>query len=74
MSICLTVRVNVDSNEQSFKMAAIFAMKDAFKKASVASEPMMDAECTTPDEFQGDIMGDLNRRRGKIGEIEPGIM
>ena len=61
---------DVDSNEQSFKMAAIFAMKDAFKKANCKLlEPMMDVECTTPDEFQGDIMGDLNRRRGKIGEI-----
>ena len=61
---------DVDSNEQAFKMAAIFAMKDAFKKAKChLLEPIMEVECTTPDEFQGDIMGDLNRRRGKIGEI-----
>ena len=61
---------DVDSNEQSFKMAAIFAMKNAFKEANCKLlEPLMDVECTTPDEFQGDIMGDLNRRRGRIGEI-----
>ena len=61
---------DVDSNEQSFKMAAIFAMKNAFREANCKMlEPMMDVECTTPDEFQGDIMGDLNRRRGRIGEI-----
>ncbi len=61
---------DVDSNEQSFKMAAIFAMKNAFREANCKLlEPMMDVECTTPDEFQGDIMGDLNRRRGRIGEI-----
>ncbi len=61
---------DVDSNEQSFKMAAIFAMKDAFRKAGCKLlEPVMAVECTTPDEFQGDIMGDLNRRRGHIDEI-----
>ena len=49
----------------------IFAMKDAFKKAKCQLlEPIMKVECTTPDEYQGDIMGDLNRRRGKIGSIE----
>ena len=62
---------DVDSNEQSFKMAAIFAMKDAFKKADChLLEPIMAVECTTPEQFQGDIMGDLNRRRGRIGEID----
>ena len=61
---------DVDSNEQSFKMAAIFAIKNAFREANCKLlEPLMDVECTTPDEFQGDIMGDLNRRRGRIGEI-----
>ena len=60
----------VDSNEQSFKVAAIFAMKDALKEAGcVLLEPIMSVECTTPDEFQGDIIGDLNRRRAKIDEI-----
>ena len=61
----------VDSNDNAFKIAAIFAMKDAFKQASpILLEPVMDVEIATPDEFQGDIMGDLNRRRGQIREIE----
>ena len=62
---------DVDSNENAFKMAAIFAMKDAFKKAKpILLEPIMAVEVSTPDEFQGDIMGDLNRRRGQIQNIE----
>jgi elongation factor G len=62
---------DVDSNELAFKMAAIFAMKDGFKKAnSILLEPIMKVENSTPEEFQGDIMGDLNRRRGKIMNIE----
>lgn len=62
---------DVDSNENAFKMAAIFAMKDAFRKAGpVLLEPVMDVEVTTPEDYQGDIMGDLNRRRGQIQEIE----
>ncbi|MBX7158055.1 MAG: elongation factor G [Verrucomicrobiae bacterium] len=61
----------VDSNELAFKMAAIFALKDAMKKAKpIMLEPIMKVEVVTPDEFQGDIMGDLNRRRGKIMNIE----
>jgi len=62
---------DVDSNEQAFKMAAIFAMKDAFKKAKcIMLEPIMAVECSTPDDYQGDIMGDLSRRRGRINAIE----
>ncbi len=62
---------DVDSNELAFKMAAIFAMKDGFKKAKpILLEPIMKVECITPDEYQGDILGDLNRRRGKIISIE----
>jgi len=61
----------VDSNELAFKMAGIFAFKDAAKKASmILLEPIMKVECTTPDEYQGDLLGDLNRRRGKIVSIE----
>ena len=61
----------VDSNELAFKMAGIFAFKDAAKKASmILLEPIMKVECTTPDEYQGDLLGDLNRRRGKIISIE----
>jgi elongation factor G len=61
----------VDSNELAFKMAAIFAVKDAFKNgAPILLEPIMKVENTTPEDFQGDIMGDLNRRRGFIKGIE----
>jgi elongation factor G len=61
----------VDSNENAFRMAAIFAMKDAFKKAKCQLlEPIMSVEATTPDEYQGDIMGDLSRRRGRINSME----
>ena len=61
---------DVDSNENAFKMAAIFAMKNAFKKARpILLEPIMDVEVTTPEEYQGDIMGDINRRRGHIQEM-----
>jgi elongation factor G len=61
----------VDSNELAFKMAGIFAFKDAAKKANmILLEPIMKVECTTPDEYQGDLLGDLNRRRGKIISIE----
>ena len=57
---------DVDSNELAFKMAAIFAVKDGFKKASaILLEPIMKVENSTPEEYQGDIMGDLNRRRGQ---------
>jgi elongation factor G len=50
----------------AFKMAGIFALKDAFKKANpILLEPIMKVEVTTPDEYQGDLLGDINRRRGK---------
>jgi len=58
---------DVDSNENAFKMAGIFAVKDALKKAGcILLEPIMAVEASTPEDYQGDIMGDLNRRRGKI--------
>jgi len=61
----------VDSNELAFKMAGIFALKDAFKKAKpILLEPIMKVECTTPDEYQGDLLGDINRRRGIINGID----
>ena len=61
----------VDSNELAFKMAGIFALKDAFKKAGpILLEPLMKVEVTTPDEYQGDLLGDINRRRGTIIGIE----
>ena len=61
---------DVDSSEMSFKMAGISAFRDAMEKASPQLlEPMMKVEVETPDEYQGDIMGDLNRRRGQIQNV-----
>jgi elongation factor G len=61
----------VDSSELAFKMAGIFAVKDAAKSANaILLEPIMKVEVTTPEEYQGDLLGDLNRRRGKIISIE----
>jgi elongation factor G len=61
----------VDSSELAFKMAGIFALKEASKKATpILLEPIMKVEVTTPEEYQGDLLGDLNRRRGKIQSIE----
>jgi elongation factor G len=57
----------VDSSEQAFKMAAIMGFKDGMRKASpVLLEPMMAVEVETPEDYMGDVMGDLNRRRGII--------
>ena len=61
----------VDSNELAFKMAGIFALKDAFPKAGPKLlEPIMKVEVATPDEYQGDILGDINRRRGVIQGVD----
>ena len=61
----------VDSSEMAFKMAGIFAFKDAMKNAGpILLEPIMKVEVTTPDEYQGDVMGDINRRRGQIQGME----
>ncbi|HWA26328.1 MAG TPA: elongation factor G [Lacunisphaera sp.] len=61
----------VDSSEMAFKMAGIFAFKDAMKKANpILLEPIMGVEVTTPEEYQGDLMGDINRRRGQIQGME----
>ena len=61
----------VDSSEMAFKMAGIFAFKDAMKNAKpILLEPVMKVEVSTPEEYQGDIMGDLNRRRGQIQSME----
>ena len=62
---------DVDSNENAFKMAAIFAVREAMKSADPCLlEPVMAVEVTSPEEKQGDIMGDLNRRRGKITSMD----
>ena len=61
----------VDSNELAFKMAGIFALKDAFKKAGpILLEPIMKVQVTTPSDYQGDIVGDISRRRGHIENID----
>jgi elongation factor G len=61
----------VDSSELAFKMAGIFAFKDAMKKANpILLEPIMGVEVTTPEDYQGDLIGDINRRRGTINGME----
>jgi len=58
---------DVDSSELAFKLAAILAFKDGMRKANpVLLEPMMAVEVETPEDYMGDVMGDLNRRRGII--------
>ena len=57
----------VDSSEMAFKIAGSMAFKDACNKAgAVLLEPIMKCEVVTPEEFMGDVIGDLNSRRGKI--------
>src|SRR5712664_3105645 len=61
----------VDSNENAFKMAAIFAFKDGMRKANpVLLEPIMAVEVDTPEEKMGDVIGDLSSRRAVIREAE----
>ena len=60
-----------DSSDNAFKVAAILAVRDALENASPQLlEPVMDVEISTPIDYQGDIMGDLNRRRAVIGAME----
>jgi elongation factor G len=62
---------DVDSDEISFRMAAIFGFKDGFRRARpVILEPIMKVEVVTPEEYMGDVIGDLNRRRGQIMSME----
>jgi elongation factor G len=61
----------VDSSEIAFRIAGAMAFKEACEKASpVLLEPVMDVEVVTPQEFMGDVIGDLNSRRGKILDME----
>jgi len=61
----------VDSSEMAFKIAGSMAFKEAAKKARpVILEPIMNVEVVTPEEYMGDVMGDLNSRRGKIHSME----
>ncbi|MEM0967537.1 MAG: elongation factor G [Verrucomicrobiota bacterium] len=58
---------DVDSSEMAFKMAGIFAFKEAMRLASpILLEPIMKVDVECPEQFQGDVVGDLNRRRGQI--------
>ncbi len=62
---------DVDSSEQAFKMAAIFGFKEAARKASpVILEPMMAVEVETPEDYAGNVMGDLSSRRGMVQGME----
>jgi len=62
----------VDSNEMAFKMAGSIGFREAARKgAPQVLEPVMRVEVTTPEDFLGDVVGDLNRRRGQIQGMEP---
>lgn len=62
---------DVDSSEMAFKIAGSMAFKEAAKKASpVLIEPIMAVEVVTPEDYMGDVMGDLNSRRGRIQSME----
>ena len=62
---------DVDSNEMAFKIAGSMAFKDAARKAKpVILEPIMKVEAVTPEDFMGDVMGDINRRRGILQGID----
>lgn len=63
---------DVDSNEMAFKIAASLAFKKGIVEAKpILLEPVMHVEVTVPEEYMGDIMGDMNKRRGKILGMEP---
>ena len=63
---------DVDSSEMAFKVAGSMALKNAVSKAGpVLMEPIMDVEVVVPEEYMGEVMGDLNGRRGKIRGIFP---
>lgn len=63
---------DVDSSEMAFKMAASIAFKKGMEEANpVLLEPIMKLTITIPDEYMGDVMGDINKRRGKILGMEP---
>ena len=62
---------DVDSSEMAFKVAGSMALKEAARKADPALlEPMMAVEVTTPEDYMGDVIGDLNSRRGQIQAME----
>src|SRR5664280_1543489 len=62
---------DVDSSEMAFKIAGSMALKEAARKADpVLMEPMMAVEVTMPEDFMGDVIGDLNSRRGHIQAMD----
>jgi len=62
---------DVDSSEMAFKIAGSMAFKEAIKKAKpILLEPIMSLEVVTPEEYMGDVIGDLNSRRGRVQNIE----
>jgi elongation factor G len=64
----------VDSNENAFKQAGLIAFKEAMRKANpVLKEPIMHVEVTTPETNVGDVVGDINGRRGRIEGMEPSL-
>ncbi|MDR9407105.1 MAG: elongation factor G [Spiribacter sp.] len=64
---------DVDSSEMAFKIAGSMAFKDGFMQGDpVLLEPMMKVEVVTPEDFMGDVMGDVNRRRGTVQGMEDG--
>jgi elongation factor G len=65
---------DVDSNEMAFKIAGSMGFKDGFRKASpMLLEPIMKVEVVTPEEYSGDVIGDLNRRRGQITGMDESV-
>jgi elongation factor G len=65
---------DVDSNEMAFKIAGSIAFKEGFAKAKpVLLEPIMNVEVVTPEEYSGDVIGDLNRRRGQITGMDESV-
>jgi elongation factor G len=62
----------VDSSERAFKIAGSMAFKEAMKRAKPKLlEPVMSVEVVTPEDFLGDVIGNLNGRRGRVEQIEP---
>jgi elongation factor G len=62
---------DTDSSEMAFKIAGTMAMRDAARKAGPAlMEPVMAVEVVTPEDYMGDVIGDLNSRRGRVGQME----
>ena len=62
---------DVDSSEMAFKIAGTMAFKQVARKAKpVLLEPIMSVEVVTPEDYMGDVIGDLNSRRGKVGQME----